>query len=72
MRRVIMNEPFNINTLSKKNIRITEYSDPDTDEVMRTYVQNGLMGFWASREEMNDLVILLSYYLNIEEISEIE
>lgn len=66
------NEPFNINTLSKGNIKITEYSSEETQEVLRVYVQNGMLGFWATAEEMHDLLLVLNYYLNIEAISEIE
>lgn len=66
-----MGDPFNMNTISKGSIKITEYSNSETDEVLRTYVQNGILGFFATRQEMLDLSLLLDYYLNIEEISQI-
>ena len=68
---MLLNGNFTTNTLSKGTIKITEYADPETDEPLRTYVQNGIIGFWTTPEEMNDLLLLLNYYLNIEAISEI-
>jgi len=67
-----MGEPFSINTISKGNIKITEYSSDNTGEVLRVYIQNGMLGFWASDQEMRDLLLLLNYYINIEEINNIE
>jgi hypothetical protein len=44
----------------------------DTGEVEKTYIQNGILGFWISDQEIKDLYLLLSYYINIEEISNIK
>jgi len=67
-----MQENYDIESISKGNIKLTEYSNPDTGEVEKTYIQNGILGFWISDQEIKDLYLLLSYYINIEEISNIK
>ena len=67
-----MGQDFSMNTISKGDIKITEYSSDETGEVLRVYIQNGMLGFWASHQEMRDLLVLLNYYVNIEEIHSIE
>lgn len=65
-------DPFDIQTISKGQVKITEYSDPETGDVQKVYVQNGIMGFWVNDQEIKDLYLLLSYYINIEDISNIK
>lgn len=65
-------DPFDIQTISKGQAKITEYSDPETGDVQKVYVQNGIMGFWVNDQEIKDLYLLLSYYINIEDISNIK
>lgn len=67
-----MDIPQDINSISKNNIKIIEYYNSEIDEVEKVFVQNGILGFFATEQEMRDLSCLLNYYLNIEEISQIK
>lgn len=68
---VLSNEPYDINKITKGNISIIEYCNPDSEKIEKVFIQNGILGFFATREEMIDLNLILNYYLNIEEIHSI-
>lgn len=57
--------------VSLGDIKITEYINIDTQDVEKIYIQNGILGFFVSDQEMKDLLILLNYYINIERIHDI-
>lgn len=59
-------------TISKGNIKITEYAHSDTLDVEKVYVQNGILGFFVTPKEMKDLFLLLNYYINIEDLHSID
>ena len=63
---------FDINKIKKNNITLTEYSNPENGKVEKIYLQNGVVGFFASELELSDLMQILYYYLNIEDIVQIE
>jgi hypothetical protein len=57
--------------ISLGNFKITEYINKSTQEVEKIYIQNGIVGFYASEEEIKDLCTLLNYYIDIEKINDI-
>lgn len=57
--------------ISLGDIKIVEYINKSTQEVEKVYVQNGILGFFVSEDEMKDLFTLLNYYMNIERINDI-
>jgi hypothetical protein len=63
---------FDVNKIKKNNITLTEYSNPENSQVEKVYLQSGVVGFFANRSELADLMHILYYYLNIEDIFEIE
>ena len=67
-----MSESFELQTISKGHVKITEYANPNTDEVEKVFLQNGILGFFATPQEMKDLFLLLNYYINIEDLHSIE
>jgi hypothetical protein len=67
-----MSDFFEIQTISKGNVKITEYAKAETDEVEKIFVQNGILGFFVTPQEMKDLFLLLNYYINIEDLHSIE
>lgn len=50
------------------DIRLSEYINKNTQEVDKIYIQNGILGFFLSEQEMKDLSTILNYYINIERI----
>lgn len=63
---------YEVNKIAKNNITLTEFSNPNDGEVEKIYIQNGIVGFFVSSSEVSDLMHILYYYLNIEDISNIE
>jgi len=57
--------------ISLGNLKIVEYVNRATEEVEKVYIQNGILGFFVSEDEMQDLLTLLNYYTNIERMHSI-
>jgi hypothetical protein len=56
--------------INKNNITLVEYSDPVHVGDDRYFIQAGVVGMYASRQELVDLYTVLNYYLNIDSFSE--
>lgn len=57
--------------ISLGDLKIVEYVNKNTEEVEKVYIQNGILGFFVSEQEIKDLSTLLNYYNNIERIHDI-
>lgn len=55
--------------VQKNNITLIEYEAADGTIAGNHFVQCGVIGFFASRKELEDLSNVLNYYLNIEEFA---
>lgn len=56
-----------VGSLKKGNISLVEYEDS------RLFIQNGgVVGFFLTEQEAQDMLTLLNYYLNLEEINACE
>ena len=64
-------KPYELLDISLGNIKIIEHVNSTTQEVDKVYIQNGLLGFYVSEDEMKDLLTILNYYINIEAINKI-
>jgi len=62
---------YDLIDVSLGNIKIIEYVNKSNDDVEKVYLQNGMLGFFMSKQEMHDLSVLLNYYINIEKIHDI-
>lgn len=58
--------------VEKGNIKLTEYSDSTYGYEDRFFVQCTCVGFYMSKQELQDLHTVISYYLNAEEYSDIK
>jgi hypothetical protein len=56
--------------ITKNNITLIEYSNGIHVDEDRFFIQSGIAGIFASKQELNDLYSVLNYYLNIESFSE--
>jgi len=55
--------------VQKNNVTLVEYDDSDSGIAGNHFVQCGVIGFFATRKELEDLSNVLNYYLNIEEFA---
>lgn len=58
--------------IKKNNVTLIEYSNGFHADEDRFFIQSGIAGIFASKEELNDLYLILNYYLNINAFSECE
>lgn len=59
-----------IGRISKDNITLIEYGSLDGSVVDNYFIQCGVMGFFASKEELANLFLVLNYYLHIDDFAE--
>lgn len=55
--------------ISKANVSLYEFSSGNT-EPENHFIQIGIAGIFASKEELKNLYTILNYYLNIDSFSE--
>jgi hypothetical protein len=55
--------------IKKNNITLIEYDAVDGTIAGNHFIQCGVVGFFASKKELEDLSNVLNYYLNIEEFA---
>lgn len=59
-------------TLEKGNIKLTEFSEPTFTHFDKLFVQIGCCGLYANRQELKDLLTVINYYLNADDITDIK
>jgi hypothetical protein len=55
--------------LNYKNLTLVEYKE--SEETNSFFLQSGVVGMYASEEELYDLYCLLSYYYNMDTANDI-
>jgi hypothetical protein len=58
--------------ITKNNISISEYAEGIHQYEDKFFIKCGVAGIFANRKELEDLYLVLNYYLNIEKFSECE
>jgi len=58
-----------VGRLVYNNLTLIEYEEPN--ESSSFFVQSGVVGFYATEDELYDLYCLLSYYYNMDTANEI-
>jgi hypothetical protein len=58
--------------ITKNNISISEYTEGIHQYEDKFFIKCGVAGIFANRKELEDLYLVLNYYLNIEKFSECE
>jgi hypothetical protein len=59
-------------TVEKNNIKLTEYSDGTFTYNDKIFIQSGCVGFYATKEELEDIKTVIDFYLNIEKYDEVK
>lgn len=59
-----------IGRIIKNNVTLVEYGSSESGLVGNYFIQCGVVGMFASEQELRDLYAVLNYYLNIEDISQ--
>ncbi len=58
--------------ITKNNISISEYAEGIHQYEDKFFIKCGVAVIFANRKELEDLYLVLNYYLNIEKFSECE
>lgn len=58
--------------IKKGSATLIEYAENENSVPDRFFLQSGVVGMYASLEELRDLYSILNYYLNIESFSDFE
>jgi glutamate formiminotransferase len=58
-----------VGKISKNNITLIEYDKIEATMAGENFIQCGVVGFFATKKELQDLFDVLNYYLNIEEFA---
>jgi len=58
--------------VQKGNIKLTEYIDDTYGYDDRFFIQCTCVGFYLTKEDLQDLQTVISYYLNADEYSDIK
>lgn len=61
-----------VGEVSKNNIKLVEYEEGLHTYSDKFFIQSGPIGFWATKNELEDLFTVLNYYLNITSFMECE
>jgi hypothetical protein len=59
-------------TLEKNNIKLTEFNEPTFTHFDKVFIQIGCCGLYANTKELKDLLTVINYYLNVDDITEIK
>lgn len=62
----------NTGSISKGNISIYEYENGVHQREDKFFIKCGVAGIFANKKELQDLFLVLNYYLNIEQFTECE
>jgi hypothetical protein len=62
----------NTGSITKGSISIYEYAEGTHQKEDKFFIKCGVAGIFASRKELEDLYLILNYYLNIENFTECE
>lgn len=65
-----MNPP--VASVQKGNVKLTEYVDPTYGYEDRIFLQNGCCGFYMTQSELRDLLTVVNYYINADDITEVQ
>jgi len=57
--------------VKKGNIKLTEYVDSVYGYDDKFFIQCSCVGFYLTKKDLKDLLTVVHYYLNVDEISEI-
>lgn len=58
--------------LEKGDIKLVEYSDGNFVYDDKIFIQSGCVGFYASKDELEDIRTVIDYYLNLDKYDEIK
>jgi len=58
-----------VGRLAYNNLTLVEYEEPNDRSSF--FIQSGVVGFYASEEELYDLYSLLSYYYNMDTANDV-
>lgn len=58
-----------VGRLAYNNLTLIEYEEPNDRSSF--FIQSGVVGFYASEEELYDLYSLLSYYYNMDTANDV-
>ena len=56
--------------ITRNNVSISEYGEGIHQYEDKFFIKCGVAGIFASRKELEDLYLVLNYYLNIEKFAE--
>jgi hypothetical protein len=56
--------------ITKGSATLIEYAENENSIPDRFFLQSGVVGMYASLEELKDLYVILNYYLNIESFND--
>jgi hypothetical protein len=59
-------------SISKGNISINEYAEGSHQYEDKFFIKCGVAGLFANKQELQDLFLVLNYYLNIDKFAECE
>ena len=71
MRINFMNKNM-VGSISKGSIKLVEYEEGTHGYSDHFFLQSGPIGFWATRKELDDLHLVLNYYLNMSRFNDCE
>ena len=54
-----------IGRIEKDNVTFVEYEDAGSVDAPKYFVQVGIIGMYLTKKELDNLQVVLSYYLNI-------
>jgi hypothetical protein len=62
----------NTGKITRNNVSIYEYAEGVHQYQDKFFIKCGIAGIYASKKELEDLYLVLNYYLNIEKFAECE
>jgi len=64
-----MNNKKEVGRMLLGDITLIEYEHGEASE-LSYFVQSGVVGFWATKQELYDIYGLLNYYFNMDSIND--
>lgn len=61
-----------VGSITKGNVKLIEYEGGTHSYSDNFFIQSGAVGFWSTKQELNDLFAVLNYYTNMQDFSECE
>lgn len=59
-------------TVEKGDIKLTEYSDSTYNYEDKLFIQCTCVGFYLTKQQINDLFTVVNYYLHADEITDVK